>query len=130
MDKRLLIVDDERDLTDTLALSLRAAGGFAISTAYDGEEGLQKAASVKPDVILLDISMPIVDGWEMCRRLRDDDATSAIPLVVMTAGSAKDVNAKAAQEGVFKVLLKPLDADKLRDVLRSCAETRRRPRER
>ena len=119
MNRRLLIVDDEHDLTDALALSLTAGGGFTVFVAYDGEDGLRKAALVKPDIILLDISMPIIDGWEMCRRLRDDPVTRRIPLVVMTAGTAKDLRERAAQEGVSKVLLKPIDDEELLTALRA-----------
>ena len=121
MHKRLLIVDDERDLTDALAVSLTADGDFEVSIAYDGLDGLRMAEMVKPDLILLDITMPVVDGWEMCRRLRDDPAMRRIPVVVLTAGSGKDLPQRAAEEGVSKVLLKPVGGDELLAVLRACA---------
>lgn len=114
-----MIVDDERDLTDALALRLRAEGGFAVSVAYNGAEGLSQAGAFKPDVILLDLSMPVLDGWEMCRRLRADPDTRLIPLVVMTAWSAKSIRERAAEEGAAKVLLKPIDDQELLDALKT-----------
>lgn len=121
--KRVLLVDDERDLTDVLALRLTAAWGYAVFTAYDGAEGLRKAAVVKPDVILVDLAMPEVDGWEMCRRLRDDPETRSIPVVVMTAWSSEGLHERAASEGVSRVLLKPVDDQELLTALRELAGT-------
>ena len=117
--KRVLIVDDERDLTAVLALRLTSGWGYAVSVAHDGAEGLRKAAVFKPDMILLDLAMPKVDGWEMCRRLRDDPDTRNIPFVIMTAWSTEDLHARAAQEGAVKVLLKPVDEQELLSILRA-----------
>ena len=116
--KRVLIVDDEEDLTLPLALRLSAGWGFSVSVAHDGAEGVRKAAVFKPDVILLDIAMPKVDGWDMCRRLRDDPDTRRIPLVIMTAWITKGLHDRAAEEGVSKLLLKPLNDEELLAVLR------------
>ena len=119
--KRVLIVDDEVDLAGVLALRLSAGWGFAVSGAHDGAEGLRKAAVFRPDVILLDIAMPEVDGWEMCRRLRDNPDTRHIPLIVMTAWDAQDLGERAAAEGAAKVLLKPIEERELLAVLRTHA---------
>jgi two-component system cell cycle response regulator len=121
--KRVLIVDDEAELADVFALRLSAGWGFAVSVAYDGAEGLRKAAVFRPDVILLDLAMPGIDGWEMCRRLRDDPNTRNIPLVVMTAWDAKGLDERAKAEGAAKVLLKPIDDQELLAVLRTHAGT-------
>ena len=121
--KRVLIVDDEQDLTDVLARRVSAGWGFAVSVAYDGAEGLRKAAVFKPDVILVDIAMPEVDGWEMCRRLRDNPDTRHIPIVIMTAWDAQGLIARAAAEGATKVLLKPIEENELLAVLRTHAGT-------
>ncbi|MCM2305147.1 MAG: response regulator, partial [Elusimicrobia bacterium] len=90
--RRVLIVDDESDLTEALAIRLSSGWGFTVAVAHDGDEGLRKASAFRPDMILLDIAMPNVDGWEMCRRLRDDPETRAIPIVVMTAWSTDDLH--------------------------------------
>lgn len=119
--KRVLIVDDERDLVEVLALRLSAGWGYTVTTALDGAEGLRKASATRPDLILLDVSMPEVDGWEMCRRLRDDPATSGIPVVMMTAYSGEDVKQRAAAEGVARLLVKPVDDRDLLGALREHA---------
>lgn len=125
--RRVLIVDDESDLTEALAIRLSSGWGFTVAVAHDGEEGLRKASAFRPDMILLDIAMPNVDGWEMCRRLRDDPETRAVPIVIMTAWSTDDLHKRATEEGVAKVLLKPADDDELLSVLRSTAGTTRPP---
>ena len=125
--RRVLIVDDESDLTEALAIRLSSGWGFTVAVAHDGAEGLRKASAFKPEVILLDIAMPHVDGWEMCRRLRDDPETRGTPVVVMTAWSTEDLHRRAAEEGVSKVLLKPADDDELLSVLRSVTGTIRPP---
>ncbi|NNN06672.1 MAG: response regulator [Elusimicrobia bacterium] len=116
--KRVLIVDDERDLTGALALRLSAGWGFIVAVAHDGAEGLRKAAVFRPDIILLDIAMPGIDGWEMCRRLRDDPNTRNIPLIIMTAWPEKGYEQRASQEGAIKVVLKPIDDQALLVLLR------------
>lgn len=125
--RRVLIVDDESDLTEALAIRLSSGWGFTVAVAHDGEEGLRKASVFRPDMILLDIAMPHVDGWEMCRRLRDDPETRAVPIVIMTAWSTEDLHRRAQDEGVTKVLLKPADDDELLSVLRAAAGTTRPP---
>ncbi len=125
--RRVLIVDDESDLTEALAIRLSSGWGFTVAVAHDGEEGLRKASAFRPDMILLDIAMPNVDGWEMCRRLRDDPETRSIPIVIMTAWSTEDLHKRAQEEGVTRVLLKPADDDELLSVLRSTAGTIRPP---
>jgi len=125
INSRVLIVDDESDLTEALAIRLSSGWGFTVAVAHDGEEGLRKASVFKPDVILLDIAMPVVDGWEVCRRLRDDPNTRDVPVVVMTAWATDDLQRIAADEGVAKVLLKPADDDQLLMVLRNAGGTAR-----
>jgi len=122
---RVLIVDDESDLTEALAIRLSSGWGFTVAVAHDGEEGLRKASVFQPDVILLDLAMPNVDGWEMCRRLRDDPNTRDVPVVVMTAWATDDLQRRAADEGVSKVLLKPADDEELLRVLRDAGGTAR-----
>lgn len=120
--RRVLIVDDESDLTDVLALRLSSGWGFAVAVAHDGEEGLRKASAFRPDVILLDIAMPRLDGWQMCRRLRDDPDTRHIPIVIMTAWATDELHKRAEEEGATKVLLKPAEDHELLAVLRTVTE--------
>ncbi len=83
--KNILIVEDERDVVDLLVLNLRKAGGFAISTASDGVNGLNKARSDKPAFIILDLMLPRMPGLEVCKILKSDPATRHIPIMMLTA---------------------------------------------
>lgn len=125
--RRILIVDDESDLTEALAIRLSSGWGFTVAVAHDGEEGMRKTGVFHPDLILLDLAMPVVDGWEMCRRLRDDPSTRDIPIVIMTAWSTDDLHRRAMEEGVSEVLLKPADEDALLAILKDVSGTTRPP---
>src|SRR3989475_7663423 len=83
--KRILIVEDERDVVDLLTLSLRKAGGFVVSTAADGAAGLHKARTEKPAFIILDLMLPKMPGLEVCKILKSDPATRHIPIMMLTA---------------------------------------------
>ena len=83
--KTILIVEDEKDVVDLLALNLRKAGGFVISTAGDGVAGLNKARSEKPDFIILDLMLPKMPGLEVCRILKSDPGSRQIPILMLTA---------------------------------------------
>lgn len=80
----ILIIEDECDLQDALATALTAEG-FTVAQAYDGEEGLEKAESLKPNLILLDISLPKIDGLEVLRSLKKSEQGRDIKVVIMTA---------------------------------------------
>ena len=83
--KKILIVEDERDVVDLLTLNLRKAGGFIISTAPDGAAGLQKARTEKPAFIILDLMLPKMPGLEVCKILKTDPGTRHIPIMMLTA---------------------------------------------
>ena len=83
--KRILIVEDERDVVDLLTLNLRKAGGFVISTAADGAAGLHKARTEKPAFIILDLMLPKMPGLEVCKILKSDPAARHIPIMMLTA---------------------------------------------
>jgi two-component system, OmpR family, response regulator VicR len=119
--KKLLIVEDERDLVDTLAVRLRAGGEFEVETAYDGLAGLAKCVAFQPDVVLLDLSMPKMDGWEFCRALREDLKIEDLPVVVATAFMFEDTKKKAARWGVARLVGKPFEERELVDALSSLA---------
>jgi two-component system phosphate regulon response regulator PhoB len=84
-DKRILIIEDERDVVDLLALHLRKAGRFAISTASDGASGLDKARNERPAFIILDLMLPKMPGLEVCKVLKTDSVTQHIPVMMLTA---------------------------------------------
>ena len=83
--KKILIVEDERDVVDLLTLNLRKAGGFIISTTSDGAAGLQKARTEKPAFIILDLMLPKMPGLEVCKILKTDPGTRHIPIMMLTA---------------------------------------------
>lgn len=107
--KKLLIVDDERDLVKPLALRLAATGRFEVAVAYDGAEGLETAARFRPDIALIDLAMPLLDGWTLCRRLREDPATRGTKVIIMTAWLSSDLGRRALEEGAVELLLKPFE---------------------
>jgi CheY-like chemotaxis protein len=105
---RVLVVDDEADIVSTVKYRLEFCE-FEVITATNGKEGLEKAASEKPDIILLDISMPIMNGHETLERLKNNPELKDIPVIMFTAFSdAKDV-AKAVELGVTDYVTKPFD---------------------
>ena len=114
---RVLIIDDEPDLVATLSMRFASLGAFAVETALDGQAGLRKAKDFRPDVVLLDLVMPNLDGWEVCRRLRADPQTLNIPVVMMTAHPAAETEAMADTAGIHRVLIKPFDIHKLVEIL-------------
>jgi DNA-binding response OmpR family regulator len=83
--KKILIIEDEADVVDLLALQLRKAGGFTIATAEDGAQGLAKARAELPALIVLDLMLPRMPGLEVCKILKTDSATRHIPIIMLTA---------------------------------------------
>ena len=88
MKPRILVVDDEPDVLDLVTYNLGQAG-FQTETAADGAEALRKASSTTPDLILLDLMLPEMDGLEVCKLLRRDAKTSAIPIIMLTARASE-----------------------------------------
>ncbi len=86
---RILVVDDNRSLVKVIEGVLLKAG-YGVLTAFDGEEGLHKARAEKPDLIVLDIVMPDLNGYEVCRRLHENPDTSTIPIIMLTVKGQVD----------------------------------------
>lgn len=84
MGKKILIVEDEIELVDMLTMRLEASG-YDVDTAYDGEEGLKKARENSPKLILLDLMLPKIDGYQICKLLKDDARYADIPIIMFTA---------------------------------------------
>jgi two-component system OmpR family response regulator len=106
---RVLLVEDEVDLLDSLALALREAG-YAVDTAEDGEEGLYKAQSWDYDLVVLDVMLPGLDGWEVLRRLREGKRT---PVLMLTARDTVADRVRGLDTGADDYLTKPFDLDEL-----------------
>lgn len=111
--KKVLIVDDERDLVGPLALRLAASGRYEVAVAFDGVEGLAKAVEFRPDAALIDLAMPGLDGWQLCREFRADPRTRGARIIIMTAWLSPDLGRRAQAEGVSELLLKPFEEDDL-----------------
>lgn len=112
----VLVVDDNELVRETTAELLRAHGAEALCAGC-GEEGLTAALKHLPDLILLDIEMPGIDGWEVHRRLREDSRTSTIPVMIVTGSDIGRAQAKGAEQGVAGVLSKPFTRDALTAVM-------------
>jgi len=115
--RKILVVEDERDLADPLVLRLNADGRFAAEAAYDGREGLRRALATPPDAALIDLDLPELDGWSLCRRLYENPHTRGTRVVVMTAWAGRDLLRRALAEGVAKILLKPFEEQEMLDAL-------------
>ena len=109
MGKKILIVDDEIDLVETIKFRLEAAG-YDVVTAYDGQEALKKVRNEKPDLILLDVMMPSVDGYQVCRMLKFDDKYRDIPIIMLTARGQDKDRATGEEVGADAYIAKPFDS--------------------
>jgi CheY-like chemotaxis protein len=120
---RVLLVDDSQAHLDLYESML---DGLAIvRTTARGEDALKIARGEPLDVVVLDVLMPGMDGWEVCRRLKEDPATDGIPIVMLTSLDAVDVPARARQVGASAVLMKPCPVERLMLVLNAAARHRR-----
>ena len=109
--KKVLIVEDVAMNLDLLVQLLEE--DYGIATAEDGAAGLEAARRERPDLILLDLSLPVVDGWEVARRLKADPALRHIPLIALTAHAMHGDEARARASGCDDYLSKPIDEDLL-----------------
>ena len=124
--KKLLIVDDEEDLLFMLALSAESAGKFVVDKARDGREGLAEALRFHPDVAVIDGIMPVMDGFELCRRLRANPRTKRLPIVILSAGEPVRCEALASAAGADRFVRKPYDSDELMRLLLSLSRKEKR----
>ena len=105
---RVLVVDDEDDIRELCRVNLEFEG-FDVIDARDGRTALDCAARQRPDVIFLDLMMPEMDGWEVLRRLKEDDATAHIPVVMLTARTGEEDQMRGWQEGILEYVSKPFN---------------------
>lgn len=112
MAKKILVVDDNVDMVDLLK-SILEMEGYEVIEAFDGQEALDKTKQQHPDFILLDIMMPVMDGWEACRRLKGCRKTSEIPVTILTARVDPQDKERASQLGAEDYLTKPFEPDEL-----------------
>jgi two-component system, sensor histidine kinase len=117
---RVLIVEDNEDGREMMSIML-SAYDYQVLQAADGLEGLRVATSDKPDVALVDIGLPGLDGFEVARRLRADPATSAIKLIALTGYGQEKDRYRAMQAGFDLYLIKPVGTDQLLEAIQSCS---------
>lgn len=110
--KKILIVDDEFGIREFLTESLNERG-YETAAAVDGREGLEEAERFQPDLILLDVMMPIMDGWKMLGGLRAEERTRNIPVVMLTAKSDTEALLKSGHEHAVDYFIKPINLEEL-----------------
>ncbi len=120
---KILVVDDEADIVSTIQYRLKSCE-FEVITAKNGKEGLDKAANEKPDLILLDINMPVMDGHEMLERLRRRPNLRGIPVIMLTAYSDRRDICKAADLDIADYVTKPFDFVELMEKISNALENR------
>ncbi len=104
MHKKILIIEDEQTITKALATELTEGNGFKIETASDGQQGWEKAKELKPDLIVLDLILPKLDGFSVLQKIKSNEETKNIPIVVLT--NLSDVHDKVRQLGAEECLIK------------------------
>jgi DNA-binding response OmpR family regulator len=114
---KILIIDDEVKALALLKTNLEDAN-FEVHTANNGVEGVIRAIQIIPDLIILDVRMPELDGWDVCKRLKSTASTKDIPIVFLTAFSSDKDREKAKTLGAAEYLTKPIDPEKLLNILR------------
>ena len=112
MERTVLIIEDEKLIIVSTQMVLEAAG-FRVESATNGEDGIAKAKSLSPDLILLDIMMPGIDGWETLTRLKRDNETAVIPVIIFTAREHARGHQKSAEMGAADYFRKPFEPDEL-----------------
>ena len=116
MSRHVLIVDDDAMIGQFL-VDVLDGKGFTVTVARNGKEGLEAARSQKPDLILLDVMMPELNGFEVCEALRRDAALEAIPVVMLTAMENQKLNALAFEAGAEVCMTKPFQPDRLINII-------------
>ena len=114
--RRILVVDDNRDAADSLRLLLELSG-HEVAVAYSGQDGVQTAEHYQPDVVLCDIGLPGLDGYEVARQLRDNPASATARLIAMTASGQDEDRRRSHAAGFEQHLVKPVGPDDLRRAL-------------
>jgi DNA-binding response OmpR family regulator len=119
---KILVVDDDRNIIETLKIRLEASG-YAVATASDGKEGLQKAKEEKPDLILLNVMMPHLDGIMATLKIKGESEIKGIPIIIMTGIRDRDEMVLARHAGASDYITKPFESadllQKIENILKS-----------
>ncbi|HPZ06797.1 MAG TPA: response regulator [Candidatus Eremiobacteraeota bacterium] len=114
--KKILIVDDDKFILEYMQINLEL-DGYKVMEAFDGEEAIQKAIKEKPDLILLDIMMPKVDGWKVCKTLKENPKTKEIPIIIVSAKTQVDDFIRGMDAGAIFYIMKPFSPVQLSDAI-------------
>lgn len=106
--KKILVVEDNKDNRDILVYRLQHHGGFEVLEASNGKEALEAAARARPDLIIMDLKMPVMDGWEATRALRRTEWGKDVPVIALTAYSMEGDKEKALNAGCTDYIPKPI----------------------
>ena len=109
---KILVAEDERDIRELIGFTLRYAG-FEVELATNGTEAVEKAAAAQPDLIMLDVRMPKMTGYEACRQLKDDPTTAEIPIVFLSAKGQEVEIEQGLASGALEYIVKPFAPDEL-----------------
>ena len=115
--KRILIVDDEEDVLNLLKFRLEA-NSYEVLIASDGQEGLNKARNEKPDLVILDLMLPKIDGYKVCRMLKFDESYKNIPIIIFTAKDQKKDEDLGKEMGADAYVTKPFEPEMLLEKIR------------
>jgi two-component system alkaline phosphatase synthesis response regulator PhoP len=116
--KKILIVDDEVDLVETIRLPLEMEG-YTVLVSYNGEDALNQARKENPHLIILDIMLPKLDGYKVCRLLKFDERYKHIPILMLTAKTQEKDKILGAETGADEYITKPFDIDELIEKVKS-----------
>jgi two-component system, cell cycle response regulator DivK len=122
---RILYVEDNDDNVFMLKMRLELLGDFEVLVAENGEKGCEKAMAEKPDLILMDLEMPVVDGWEATRRLKNQASTRDIPVIALSAHALAGVRERALAAGCDEFDTKPVEFDRLVATIRRVLSNRK-----
>jgi two-component system alkaline phosphatase synthesis response regulator PhoP len=109
---KILVAEDERDIRELIGFTLRYAG-FEVELAINGTEAVEKAAAAQPDLIMLDVRMPRMTGYEACRLLKEDPTTAEIPIVFLSAKGQEVEIEQGLASGALEYIVKPFAPDEL-----------------
>jgi two-component system, OmpR family, response regulator MprA len=124
---KVLVIDDEENIIEFIRLGLRYEG-FQVESASDGEQGVTAAQRINPDVVILDLMMPGIDGLEVCRRLRDNPITHDVPILMLTAKDEVKDRIIGLKTGADDYLTKPFDFDEMLERIRAILRRQTRAR--
>lgn len=112
MPRRILVVDDEPDILRIVTFRLKKLG-YEIITAVNGQEALDLIKEKRPDLILLDLRLPVIDGYEVCKRLKTDEEFKQIPIILLTASSAGKISERTSEFKADDYIIKPFESEEL-----------------